>query len=78
MFDNIFKQTVVSALIYAGGLHIFVAIIYEQPVTGLVIYSGVLIGVLGLAFQPVLGDIIAGISLTIERPLVPGDNFINW
>ena len=66
-------KTVVSALIYTGGLYIIIAIIYKQPVTGLVIYSGVLIGVLGLAFQPVLGDIIAGISLTIERPFVPGD-----
>ena len=77
MFDNIFQQTVVSALIYTGGLYIIIAIIYKQPVTGLVIYSGVLIGVLGLAFQPVLGDIIAGMSLTIERPFVPSDNFIS-
>ena len=66
-------KTVVTFLIYIVCVYIIIAVIYGQPLTGLVISSGVLLGVLGLAFQPVLGDIIAGISLTVDRPFKPGD-----
>ncbi|MFT5113277.1 MAG: small-conductance mechanosensitive channel/CRP-like cAMP-binding protein [Parasphingorhabdus sp.] len=66
-------KTVVTAVIYVASGYVIIAVVYGNPVTGLVISSGVLLGVLGLGFQPVLGDIISGISLTIDRPFKAGD-----
>ena len=36
--------------------------------TGLVVSSGVVIGIVGDAFQPILGHAIVGIGLAAERP----------
>ncbi len=66
-------RTLISAVIYIGGVYVIIAVVYARPVTGLVISSTVMIGILGLALQPVLGDIIAGVSLTIHRPFKVGD-----
>jgi len=66
-------KTVVSAVIYVGAVYLIIAVVYGQPLTGLIVSSGVLLGVIGLALQPVLGDVIAGVSLTIDRPFKVGD-----
>lgn len=66
-------KTVVSSVLYVGAVYAIIAIVYDQPLTGLIVSSGVLLAVLGLALQPILGDVIAGVSLTIDRPFKVGD-----
>jgi len=66
-------KSLVTVAIYLSSGYVIIAVIYNQPVTGLVISSGVLLAILGLALQPVLGDVVGGISLSIDRPFVAGD-----
>jgi small-conductance mechanosensitive channel len=59
--------------IYLVAVYAILAYVFEQPVTGLLVSSGIALGVLGLAFQSTLTDIITGIAMTIERPFGVGD-----
>jgi small-conductance mechanosensitive channel/CRP-like cAMP-binding protein len=64
---------VLNMLAYVAAIYAILAFVYDQPMTGFVISSGVIIGTLGFAFQPILIDVLAGISLSIERPFSTGD-----
>jgi len=64
---------ILDVLAYVAAGYVILAFVYEQPMTGFIVSSGVVVGVVGLAFQPTLGDVIAGIGLTIERPFSTGD-----
>ena len=64
---------IVDVLAYVAAVYAILAFIFDQPMTGFIVSSGVVVGVVGLAFQPILGDVIAGIGLTIERPFSTGD-----
>ena len=64
---------VLDVLAYVTAIYAILAFVYNQPMTGFVVSSGVVLGIVGLAFQPTLGDVIAGIGLTIERPFNTGD-----
>jgi len=64
---------VLDFLVYVIALYAILSLVFDQPMTGFIVSSGVVIGVLGLSFQPILGDVIAGIGLTIERPFATGD-----
>jgi potassium-dependent mechanosensitive channel len=64
---------VLSVLVYLAATYAILSFIFEQPMTGLLVSSGVVVGILGLSLQPILGDVIAGIGLTIEQPFVTGD-----
>ena len=66
-------RNVLDVVVYTAAIYAILSFVYEQPMTGFVVSSGVVVGVLGLALQPILGDVIAGISLTIERPFAAGD-----
>lgn len=62
-----------SVFVYVVAVYLVLAWVYNQPMTGFVVSSGIVVGVVGLAFQPILGDVISGIGLTIERPFTTGD-----
>lgn len=64
---------ILDVLAYVAAIYAILAFVYDQPMTGFIVSSGVVVGVVGLAFQPILGDVIAGIGLTIERPFKTGD-----
>jgi small-conductance mechanosensitive channel/CRP-like cAMP-binding protein len=66
-------KDVVGALIYLGALFAIVALVFDQPVTGLLATSGVVAVVLGFALQNTLGDVFSGIALNMERPYRQGD-----
>lgn len=58
----------VSFIIYLLAVYFILTFVFNREVTGLVVSSGIIAGVLGLSMQSTLGDLIAGIALTIERP----------
>ena len=64
---------VINVFVYVAAVYIILSYIFNQPMTGLIVSSGIVVGVLGLSFQPILGDVIAGIGLTIERPFSAGE-----
>ncbi|WP_247878282.1 mechanosensitive ion channel family protein [Azospirillum sp. TSO22-1] len=61
------------ALIYGAALFAILGSVLDQPVTGLLATSGVLIAVLGFALRNMIADIFSGIALNIERPYRIGD-----
>lgn len=64
---------VFDVLVYVAAMYAIFAFVFNQPMTGIIVSTGVVVGILGLSFQPILGDVIAGISLSIERPFSIGD-----
>ncbi len=66
-------RNLLTFFVYLAAVYAILAYVFEQPVTGLLVSSGIALGVLGLAFQSTLTDIISGISLAIERPFAVGD-----
>ncbi len=66
-------RNLVAFFVYLAAVYAILAYVFEQPVTGLLVSSGIALGVLGLAFQSTLTDIITGVALAIERPFGVGD-----
>ena len=64
---NILKNFL-SGLIYIIAVFMILTYIFNIEITGLVVSSGIIAGVIGLSMQSTLSDLIAGIALTIERP----------
>lgn len=59
-------------LLLVAGLALFLWTI-DYPVTGFLVSTGVVAGVLGLALQNTLGDLFSGIALSLDRPFQMGD-----
>lgn len=66
-------RNLIAFFVYLVAVYAILAYVFEQPVTGLLVSSGIALGVLGLAFQSTLTDIITGVALAIERPFGVGD-----
>jgi small-conductance mechanosensitive channel len=62
-----------SGLIYLLAFVGIVGTVFKEPVSTLVATSGVLAIVLGLALQNILGDLLAGLAINVERPFGAGD-----
>lgn len=59
-------------LLFVAGLALFLWWI-EYPVTGFLVSTGVVVGIIGLALQKTLSDLFSGIALSLERPFNMGD-----
>lgn len=66
-------RNLIGFFVYLIAVYTILANVFNQPVTGLLVSSGIALGVLGLAFQSTLTDIITGVALAIERPFSVGD-----
>jgi small-conductance mechanosensitive channel/CRP-like cAMP-binding protein len=64
---------ILDVIVYLAAIFAILSFIFDQHMTGLLVSSGVVVGILGLSLQPILGDVIAGIGLTVEQPFVTGD-----
>ena len=64
---------VVAGIVYIVAILGVVALVLDQPLTGLLVSSSVLAGIVGLALQGTLTDLLAGIAIGVERPYVIGD-----
>ena len=58
----------VKVAIYLVAIYGILTFVFDRPVTGLLVSSGIIAGVIGLSMQTTLGDIFAGIALSIEKP----------
>jgi small-conductance mechanosensitive channel/CRP-like cAMP-binding protein len=65
--------TLFSTAVYMIAIYSILTFVFKQPITGLVISSGILVGVLGLAMQSSLADLISGIAISVERPFTIGE-----
>ena len=63
----------VTIAIYVLAFYGILTFVFERPVTGLLVSTGIVAGVLGLAMQNVLSDLFAGLAITIENPYSLGD-----
>lgn len=66
-------RNLISIVIYLLAVYGILTFVFKHPVTGLVVSTGIVAGVLGLSLQSVLSDLFAGLALTIERPYKIGD-----
>jgi small-conductance mechanosensitive channel/CRP-like cAMP-binding protein len=63
----------VTIAIYVLAFYGILTFVFERPVTGLLVSTGIVAGVIGLAMQNVLSDLFAGLAITIENPYSLGD-----
>jgi small-conductance mechanosensitive channel/CRP-like cAMP-binding protein len=62
-----------AGAVYVATLMVIVAVVLDQPLTGLLVSSTVVAGVVGLALQGTLTDLLAGIAISIDRLYGIGD-----
>jgi small-conductance mechanosensitive channel/CRP-like cAMP-binding protein len=62
-----------SAALFAGAAMIILLLVFDQPATGLITVSSVLIAVVGFALRNVISDLFSGVALGVEHPYRIGD-----
>lgn len=66
-------RSLVAAAIYVVALYGIWTSVFNREVTGLLVSTGIIAAVLGLALQSVLSDLFSGLAITIEGPYRVGD-----
>ncbi len=64
---------ITSALFFVVAAYGIMTFVFDRPVTGLVVSSGIVAGIIGLAMQSSLSDLVAGVAISFERPFKLGD-----
>jgi small-conductance mechanosensitive channel len=64
---------VVMIALISGSVLISLAVVFDQPIAGLVATSGFLAAVVGFALRNMISDLFSGIALNMERPFEIGD-----
>ena len=60
-------------LVYLATGYVIAAVIFDIPVTGALVSSGILLGVIGLSLQDTIRDVFSGLFISLERPFRIGD-----
>ncbi|MFT5218439.1 MAG: small-conductance mechanosensitive channel/CRP-like cAMP-binding protein [Planctomycetota bacterium] len=60
-------------IIYLATTYIVATTIFDIPVTGALVSSGIVLGIIGLSIQSTLADIFSGVFISLERPFRIGD-----
>lgn len=63
----------IGAALFAGAAMIILLLVFDQPATGLITVSSVVIAVVGFALRNVIGDLFSGVALGVEHPYRIGD-----
>jgi len=66
-------QDLLAGAVYLAALFAIVGYVFDVSIQGMLVTSGVMAIILGLALQSTLGDVFSGIVLTMSRPYRPGD-----
>ncbi|MEA1936261.1 MAG: mechanosensitive ion channel family protein [Thermodesulfobacteriota bacterium] len=66
-------RSLVAAAIYFVAFYGIWTSVFGREVTGLLVSTGIIAAVLGLALQSVLSDLFSGLAITIENPFSVGD-----
>ena len=62
-----------SAALFAAAAMIILLLVFDQPATGLITFSSVVIAVIGFALRNVISDVFSGIALGVDHPYRIGD-----
>lgn len=68
-----FLQDMARVVLFSAAALAILAYVFDQPVTGLLATSGVLVAVLGFALRNLIADLFSGIALNVEHPYRIGD-----
>lgn len=68
-----FVRDVFGLIVFLLTVTIVLSTVYGQGVTGVILPSTVVVGIVGWAMQDLLGNIISGVSLQLGRPFKAGD-----
>lgn len=60
-------------VLFGGAALAILALVFHQPVGGVLVTSGVLVAVFGIALRGILADVFSGIALNMEHPYRIGD-----
>ena len=71
--DGKIVQDLLSALAYPVAVFAIIAYVFDLPIQGLLVTSGAIAIVLGLALQSTLNDVFSGLVLSLSHPYRPGD-----
>ena len=66
-------QDLLSGLIYLAAAFVIIAYVFALPIQGLLVTSGAIAIILGLALQSTLSDVFSGLVLSFSHPYRPGD-----
>jgi len=66
-------QDLLSGLIYLAAAFAIIAYVFALPIQGLLVTSGAIAIILGLALQSTLSDVFSGLVLSFSHPYRPGD-----
>jgi small-conductance mechanosensitive channel/CRP-like cAMP-binding protein len=62
-----------GAALFAAAAMIILLLVFDQPATGLITVSSVVIAVIGFALRNVISDLVSGVALGVEHPYRIGD-----
>lgn len=66
-------QDIARVVLLAGAALVILAVVFHQPVGGLLATSGVLVAVIGFALRAMIADVFSGIAINMEHPFRIGD-----
>ncbi len=64
---------IVAVALYLLALYIVMTVIWGRSMSGLLVSTGVLVGIIGFALQNFISDFFYGFSITLEKPFSKGD-----
>lgn len=68
-----FVRDVVALIIFMLAVLLVVSVAYGQRITGVLLTSTVVVGILGLAMQDLIANIMSGVSIHVGKPFKMGD-----
>jgi len=64
---------ILAIVLYLAAAYLILTFVFKQPMTGFIVSSSIMAGVIGLAMQSSLSDLVAGIAISVERPFKIGE-----
>src|ERR1043166_2779198 len=68
-----FLREILALIIFLLALVLVLSIGYGQSITGVILPSTVIVGIVGWAMQDLLGNVIGGVALQLGKPFKSGD-----
>lgn len=64
---------IVTVVLFLLAFYVILTAVFHRSISGLLVSTGVLVGVIGLALQNLISDFFYGFSITLEDPFHKGD-----
>lgn len=66
-------RNLVTLILFALAISLVAVFVFDRTAGGILVSTGVVVGVIGFALQDLISDLFAGIALTFDRPFDMGD-----